>query len=148
MEKEKNKGGAGLNKFKMNDEQRKDFAKLAPYLSKKFLADYFGVSRPCFDNFLDENQDLLLLYKNSKSKLIAKASRTLIEKAFGDDDNPPDTTCLLFFLKTQTEGDYREVKEVAIEHSGTIDTKPAQQMTDEELKDNIAKAKSLRNGNS
>jgi hypothetical protein len=134
MEKEKNKGGAGLNKFKMNDEQRKDFAKLAPYLSKKFLAD--------------ENQDLLLLYKNSKSKLIAKASRTLIEKAFGDDDNPPDTTCLLFFLKTQTEGDYREVKEVAIEHSGTIDTKPAQQMTDEELKDNIAKAKSLRNGNS
>jgi len=135
MEKEKNKGGAGLNKIVLNDEQRADFAKLAPYLSKKFLADYFGIARSTFDRLLDDNPDLLLLYKKSKSKLIAKASRTLIEKAFGDDENPPDTTCLLFFLKTQTEGDYREVKDVDLNHSGSIEQKkPASEYTEEELR--------------
>jgi len=134
METQKTNGGH--NKITLSNEQIGQLEKLSQILSKKFIADLFGISRPTFDRILSEHPELLLLYKKGKAKTMQKAGLTLLQKAFGDPENevPPDTACLLFFLKTQGEGDYREVKEIAIEHSGQIvSQKTADEMTDDEL---------------
>jgi hypothetical protein len=119
------KDNGGHNKVTLTDDQIGQLEKLAQVVSKKWIADLFGISRPTFDKILDENPELLLLYKKGKAKTMAKAGRTLLQKAFGDPDLeiPPDTACLIFYLKTQGEGDWK------VEHSGTevkeiaIDTK-------------------------
>lgn len=133
---ETKKSNGGHNKKSLSTEQIRQLEKLSQVLSKKFIADLFGISRPTFDKILAENPKLLLLYKKGKAKTMQKAGITLLQKAFGDPENeiPPDTACLLFFLKTQGEGDYREIKEVAIEHSAVITSqKQLEELTDDEL---------------
>jgi hypothetical protein len=121
VDKQKNKGGAGLNKKYLTDDQIGQLEKLAQVMSKKFIADLFGISRNTFDRILDENPELFELYKKGKAKTMQKAGRTLIQKAFGDPDLniPPDTACLIFYLKTQGEGDWKEAaKELNVNHTG------------------------------
>lgn len=96
--------------------------KLSQVMSKKFIADLFGISRNTFDRILDENPDLLGLYKKGKAKTMRKAGRTLLQKAFGDPDLdiPADTACLIFYLKTQGEGDWKENKDTDSANKNTI----------------------------
>lgn len=110
---DKRESNGGHNKITLTDDQISQLEKLAQFVSKKWIADLFGISRNTFDRILDENPELLELYKKGKAKTMAKAGRTLLQKAFGDPDLeiPPDTACLIFYLKTQGEGDWKETKD-------------------------------------
>lgn len=61
-----------------------------------------------------------------KAKANSKVGQTLFQKATGG-----DTSAMIWWTKTQMG--WKETKTVEVEHSGTIASKPAAEMTDDEL---------------
>jgi hypothetical protein len=100
-----------MKKIELTDEQKQDVGKLAPYLTVDQMADYLGIARRTFFDILDRDEELSALYKKAKTKMLAKASSTLISIATNSEE--PNVTALIFLLKTQ--GGWKEDKTPVVE---------------------------------
>lgn len=84
-------------KFKtLTAEQMSQVEALAAYLSQEQIADYFGITRPTFSAMMDREPEIALRYKRGKAKAVGSIAQSLLTKARNG-----DTTCQIFYLKTQ-----------------------------------------------
>lgn len=69
---------------------------LAAVLSTGQMADYFGVGRTTFYAIMQREPEVAERYKRGRARAIGAIAQSLITKA-----RSGDTTCMIFYLKTQ-----------------------------------------------
>lgn len=97
--------------IELTDAQRGEVETLAALLNLDQIADYLGISRSAFISLRNRDADIEERYKRGKAKAIAHVAKGLLMKARGG-----DTTCSIFYLKTQAG--WRETDR--LEHAGGL----------------------------
>jgi transcriptional regulator with XRE-family HTH domain len=91
---DKNKGGRPP--VVLSPEQISEVQTLSAVLSQEQIADYFGISRPTFNEIMKRQPEVSLQYKKGKAKAIASVASNLITSA-----REGNTASQIFYLKTQ-----------------------------------------------
>jgi hypothetical protein len=98
--------GGGRPPIVFDAEQTKQVEFLAAMLSKRQLADYFGISETTFREIEGRQHEVSDAYKRGKAKAIAGVASNLISQARGG-----NISAAIFYLKTQAG--WRETDEAA-----------------------------------
>jgi hypothetical protein len=86
----------GRNPRILTPEEIEQVRKLAPYLTREQLADFFEMNRKTFDAIRERQPEVETAYRAGKAEIIGKIAQSLIQDALDG-----DTTSRIFFLKTQ-----------------------------------------------
>ena len=126
MAEEKDKGGRPPKV--LTEEQIEQVERLARYLPTELLAGYFGMGKTTFYEVLKRQPEVSERYKKGKAAAVSEIASTLVSKAIDG-----DMTAAIFYLKTR--GGYTDKTQVDnISSDGSMSpSKPAKEMTDEEL---------------
>lgn len=88
--------GGGRPPIVFDTEQTKQVELLSAMLSKRQLADYFGISETTFREIEGRQPEVSDAYKRGKAKAIAGVASNLINQARGG-----NISAAIFYLKTQ-----------------------------------------------
>lgn len=88
--------GGGRPKVTLSDEQAAQVEALASIMSLEMIADFLGISKVTFYAIMERQPEVSLRYKRGKANAIGSVAKSLLAKA-----RSGDTTCMIFYLKTQ-----------------------------------------------
>lgn len=80
----------------LDPEQVREVETLAALLNQDQIADYLGIARNTFRAICARDEEVSARYKRGKAKAIAHVANGLLQRA-----RAGDTTCAIFYLKTQ-----------------------------------------------
>ena len=110
MDKSEKRGRGKPPEFSVTDELIKDAETLfGRGLTRKQVADYFGISERHLYAKMNEYPDLKLALTKGKAKTISFVAGKLIEQIKGG-----DVKAMMFYLKTQAG--WRDVSTIVVEH--------------------------------
>ena len=69
---------------------------LAAVLNQEQIADYFGITRPTFNEIMERQPEVSLRYKKGKANAIGSVAKNLLTQA-----REGNTSAAIFYLKTQ-----------------------------------------------
>lgn len=82
----------------LDPDQVREVETLAALLNQDQIADYLGIARNTFRAICARDEEVAARYKRGKAKAIAHVANGLLQKA-----RAGDTTCAIFYLKTQAD---------------------------------------------
>ena len=85
-----------MRKITLTDEEKIMVEALAAYLTKEQIGDYLGISRQTMTALIQRDPEVQMRVNKGKAKAITKVAQGLLQKALSG-----DTTCAIFYLKTQ-----------------------------------------------
>jgi hypothetical protein len=109
MAKRGNQGnGGGRPEVVFTPEQTTQVEALAAVLSKRQMADYFGISETTLRTIEERQPEVFDAYNRGKARAIGKVARNLIQQAENG-----NTSAAIFYLKTQAGWKETNVHEVS-----------------------------------
>lgn len=103
--------------FRLTKKEITQVEALAAVLTKKQLADYFGVSEVTYAEMEKRQPEARLAYKKGKARAISNVANSLLSKALKG-----NITAAIFYLKTQAG--WREVDRSTAEQAEAADGQP------------------------
>lgn len=85
-----------MRKKTLTHEEKIQVEALAAFLTKEQIGDYLGVCRQTMTALIKRDPDVQMRINRGRSKAISKVAQGLLQKALSG-----DTTCAIFYLKTQ-----------------------------------------------
>ena len=80
----------------LSEDEIEQVEKLAPYLTREQMADFFKMHVNTFDGIRERQPEVDVAYKRGRAEIIATVAQSLVQHALDG-----DTTSRIFFLKTQ-----------------------------------------------
>jgi hypothetical protein len=105
--------GGGRPKFVFTDDQIVQVEKLASVLSKKQMADYFGINENTFLAAEKRQPDVFQAYQKGRAQAITSVAGNLIQQAISG-----NVTAAIFYLKTQAR--WKELKDEPVKETDTV----------------------------
>ena len=99
----------------LTPDQVKEVETLAAVLNQEQIADYFGITRPTFNEIMERQPEVSLRYKKGKSKAIGSVAKNLLTQA-----REGNTSAAIFYLKTQAGWREQQSETIAVTDSREV----------------------------